>query len=95
MKLVALGGADAMRAAAVRKACALGKFDKVVVADYDEAAAVALAAELGSAVRAHRVSATDAAAVRALLDNADLVVNTVGPSGLTRQSQGFGVNLDG
>ncbi len=77
MKLVALGGAGAMGAAAVRKAFALSIFEDIVVADRDHAAAVALAHRLG--VHAQPVDVTDAAALHALLADADLVMNTVGP----------------
>src|SRR5918998_4906105 len=81
MKVVALGGAGAMGIAAVRKAVQIGGIDEIVIADRDDTAAT-LAAELdttGVAVRARRVDVTDAAAMRAVLDDADVVMNTVGP----------------
>ncbi|ORA25719.1 saccharopine dehydrogenase family protein [Mycobacterium aquaticum] len=77
MKLVALGGAGAMGATAVRKASALNIFEDIVVADRDHAGAAALARTVG--VRAQPIDVTDVAALHALLAEADLVINTVGP----------------
>ncbi|MFC9964524.1 MULTISPECIES: saccharopine dehydrogenase family protein [Nocardia] len=82
MRVLALGGAGAMGAAAVRAAATLLTVTEIVVADQDLAAARALAVELagrGVVVRALRVDITDPDALNGAMHTADVVLNTVGP----------------
>ncbi|MFE6922447.1 saccharopine dehydrogenase family protein [Nocardia sp. NPDC057663] len=82
MRVLALGGAGAMGAAAVRAAATLPTVTEIVVADRDLAAAQALAVELAGRavpVRALRVDITDPAVLNQALHGADVVLNTVGP----------------
>lgn len=82
MRVLALGGAGAMGAVAVRTAAYGGGVEHIVVADRDLAAAERLARELADAavpVSARRLDVTDGAGLRDALGEADLVLNTVGP----------------
>ncbi|MFJ9951718.1 saccharopine dehydrogenase family protein [Kitasatospora sp. NPDC091207] len=82
MRVLALGGAGTMGAAAVRAAAALPGVGELVVADLDFAAARRLVAELGSSrskLTARRIDITDAAPLDELLAAADVVLNLVGP----------------
>ncbi|MUL47452.1 saccharopine dehydrogenase [Mycobacterium sp. CBMA293] len=82
MRILALGGPGAMGAVAVRLAAQMPGVDEIVVADRDRVAAERLCRQLADApvpVSAAQVDVTDVAALRALLEPADLVVNTVGP----------------
>lgn len=82
MRVLALGGPGAMGRVAVRVAAGLPGVQEIVVADRDVGAARRLVRELaGSPVRmsARRVDVTDEAELDAALDEADAVLNTVGP----------------
>ncbi|MFF4198730.1 saccharopine dehydrogenase family protein [Nonomuraea sp. NPDC001831] len=82
MKILALGGPGAMGRVAVRVAIGLPGVQEIVVADRDAHAAARLAQELGgSGVRmsAREVDVTDEAELDAVLKEADIVLNTVGP----------------
>ncbi|TMS55907.1 saccharopine dehydrogenase family protein [Mycobacterium sp. DBP42] len=82
MRVLALGGAGAMGAAAVRTAASGDGIEHIVIADRDLAAAEGLARELADAsvpVSARRVDVTDGAGLFDALGEADLVLNTVGP----------------
>jgi lysine 6-dehydrogenase len=82
MRVLALGGAGAMGAVAVRTAAYGGGVGHIVIADRDLAAAERLARELADAsvpVSARRVDVTDGAGLLDALGEADLVLNTVGP----------------
>ncbi|GAA1573382.1 saccharopine dehydrogenase NADP-binding domain-containing protein [Actinomadura kijaniata] len=82
MRVLALGGAGAMGAVAVREAVRLPRVSRVVVADRDPAAAEAVARRWAGGrvpLRPLRVDVTDADALRAALADADVVLNTVGP----------------
>jgi lysine 6-dehydrogenase len=84
MRIVALGGPGAMGRVATRDAMTLPEVTEVVVADRDLAAARRLAAELsGTAasvqIGARQVDVTGDAALDAVLGDADVVLNTVGP----------------
>ncbi|WP_124713144.1 saccharopine dehydrogenase family protein [Mycolicibacterium nivoides] len=82
MRVLALGGAGAMGAVAVRSAAYGGGVEHIVIADRDLAAAERLARELADAsvpVSARRVDVTDGAGLLDALGEADLVLNTVGP----------------
>lgn len=82
MRVLALGGAGAMGAVAVRTAACAGMAEHIVVADRDHAAAQRLARDLSAArvpVSARGIDITDDAELRRALSEADLVLNTVGP----------------
>ncbi|MFN6549174.1 saccharopine dehydrogenase family protein [Mycolicibacterium septicum] len=82
MRVLALGGAGAMGAVAVRTAAYGGGVEHIVIADRDLAAAERLARELADAsvpVSARRLDVTDGTGLRDALGEADLVLNTVGP----------------
>lgn len=82
MRVLALGGAGAMGAAAVCDAAKLPTVTEIVVADRNLGAAQALAVELAGRavpVSALRVDITDPAALNQALHGADVVLNTVGP----------------
>ncbi|ESV58613.1 saccharopine dehydrogenase family protein [Mycobacteroides abscessus MAB_082312_2258] len=82
MKILALGGAGVMGAAAVRAALDVPGVEEIVVADRDLDAAEALVRRLGEGpvpTRAVCVDVTDEGALRAALEDVDLVLNTVGP----------------
>lgn len=82
MRVLALGGAGAMGAVAVRTAAYGGGVEHIVVADRDLAAAERLTRELADAavpISARRLDVTDGAGLRDGLGEADLVLNTVGP----------------
>ncbi|WKG02979.1 saccharopine dehydrogenase family protein [Mycolicibacterium sp. HK-90] len=82
MRVLALGGAGAMGAVAVRTAASAGTVEHIVVADRDLGAAEGLARELATGpvpVSARDIDITDDAALRDALAEADLVLNTVGP----------------
>ncbi|MFE6864463.1 saccharopine dehydrogenase family protein [Nocardia sp. NPDC057668] len=82
MRVLALGGGGAMGAVAVRTAAGLAGVSEIVVADRDLAAAQLVSSTLTAEtvpVRAERVDITDPGELRAALDAADVVLNTVGP----------------
>ncbi|MER5619996.1 saccharopine dehydrogenase NADP-binding domain-containing protein [Streptosporangium sp. NPDC002544] len=82
MKILALGGPGAMGRVAVRVATGLPGVQEIVVADRDVDAARRLVRELaGSRVRmsARKVDVADEAELDATLEEADVVLNTVGP----------------
>ncbi|MUM15916.1 saccharopine dehydrogenase [Mycobacterium sp. CBMA271] len=82
MRVLALGGAGAMGAVAVRTALDVPGVEEIVIADRDLGAAEDLARRLGEGrlpVRALEVDVTDEAALRGVLEPVDLVLNTVGP----------------
>lgn len=82
MRVLALGGAGAMGAVAVRTAASSGGVEEIVIADRDLAAAERLSRELADCpvpTSARRVDVTDGAELGDALAGADLVLNTVGP----------------
>ncbi|WP_040809700.1 saccharopine dehydrogenase family protein [Nocardia concava] len=82
MKVLALGGAGAMGAAAVETASTLLGVTRIVIADRNERAATAAAVRLSGArvpVSAMALDVTDAVALRDALSRVDVVLNTVGP----------------
>ena len=79
MKVVALGGAGGMGRVAARTAATLDVTSVLVVADLDGEAAERLAAECGPGASALPVDVTDEAALRRLLGETDVVLNTTGP----------------
>ncbi|MEU1204504.1 saccharopine dehydrogenase NADP-binding domain-containing protein [Nocardia sp. NPDC005825] len=82
MRVLALGAAGAMGAAAVETAVRLLGVERVEIADRDGDAAAAAARRLAGApvpVTARTLDVTDDHALRQALSHADLVLNTVGP----------------
>jgi lysine 6-dehydrogenase len=77
--VVVLGGAGAMAQPVLTVLARNETVGELVVADLRAEAAREAAAKLGPNARAVAVDVTDAAALRALLQTADLVVNTAGP----------------
>ncbi|MCP3982807.1 MAG: saccharopine dehydrogenase [bacterium] len=79
MKVLALGGSGGMGRHAVRTAQGFEFVDEIVVADRDGEAAVGFAERCNEKVRGAQLDVTDIAALRKLLLEADVVLNTVGP----------------
>lgn len=82
MRVLALGGAGAMGAAAVETATRMLGVERIVIADRDGAAAKAAARRYCDArvpVSALTVDVTHGPALRDALSQVDLVLNTVGP----------------
>ncbi|MFE3024492.1 saccharopine dehydrogenase family protein [Nocardia tengchongensis] len=82
MKVLALGAAGAMGAAAVETATHLLGVEGIVIADRDGRAAETVARRLAAApipVTSRPLDVTDAPALRDALSKVDLVLNTVGP----------------
>jgi lysine 6-dehydrogenase len=82
MRIVALGGSGAMGRSALSILAEETTVDEVVVADLNLEAATTVAAELaakGQRATVQRVDVTDGAQLRAVLADADLVMNAVGP----------------
>lgn len=79
MRVVALGGAGDMGRVAARTAFDFDFVEELIIADLDGDAAEKLAADLGTPARAEQVDVTDSATLGQLLENADVVLNTVGP----------------
>ncbi|WP_449061184.1 saccharopine dehydrogenase NADP-binding domain-containing protein [Planomonospora algeriensis] len=80
--VVALGGAGAMGRPAVEVLAARGDIAELVIADRDLAAAERLADRLAGGatpLTPHAADATDPVRLRALFQDADLVINTTGP----------------
>ncbi|WP_082981577.1 saccharopine dehydrogenase family protein [Mycolicibacterium mucogenicum] len=82
MKVLALGGSGGMGRRALAVLANETPVDEVIVADLDEAAAHRVAEELraqGQAASARRVDVSNTEALRSLITEADLVMNSVGP----------------
>ena len=80
---VVLGGAGGMGQMAANIASSYADLGELVIADIDLQAAERVAAELApsakTSLRAACIDVTDAAALRALLEEAQVVLNTTGP----------------
>jgi saccharopine dehydrogenase-like NADP-dependent oxidoreductase len=68
-----------MAVAAARVLAAAESVDELILADRDEPRAAAIAAQLGSTTRAIGLDISDAHALRAALEDVDIVLNTAGP----------------
>ncbi|GAA2631475.1 saccharopine dehydrogenase NADP-binding domain-containing protein [Actinomadura fulvescens] len=79
MRVLALGGAGAMGAVAVREAARQPRVSRIVVADRDLVTAEAVVRRSPGKTMPLRVDVTDDDALRAALADADVVLNTVGP----------------
>ena len=79
MKVLALGGCGGMGRYAVRTALTYDFVERIVVADLDGERAAAFAADCGEKASAAQIDVTDGTALRALMADANVVMNTVGP----------------
>ena len=79
MKVIALGGTGGMGRYAVRTAAGFDFVEEIVVADLDGEAAGRFAGEVGEKARGAAVDVRDTGALKALLAQGDVVLNTVGP----------------
>jgi saccharopine dehydrogenase-like NADP-dependent oxidoreductase len=79
MRVIALGGAGGMGVWACRAVAQSGQVTELTVADLDAGRAARVAAELGPQARGAGLDVTDTAALRDVLSEADVVLNTVGP----------------
>ncbi|WP_280180242.1 saccharopine dehydrogenase family protein [Nocardia farcinica] len=79
MRVLVLGAAGEVGRAAARVLAADAAVDRLVVADLAADRARAVAAELGEKATAQPIDVTDHAALVALMRDADIVANTVGP----------------
>ena len=79
MKVLALGCAGGMGSVAVHAAKDYEAVNEIVIADLNEKSAMALAEQIGDKAQAIRLDVTDSEALGAAIENADVVVNSVGP----------------
>ncbi len=79
MHLLAVGGGGALGRAALDRIRQLPAVARITVADYDGAAAAAVAADLGARAAPLTLDICDAAALEAAVASADVVLNTSGP----------------
>ena len=79
MRVLALGCAGGMGSVAVHAAMDYEVVKELVIADLNEESAIALAEQLGDKAQAIRLDVTDSEALGAAIENADVVVNSVGP----------------
>ena len=79
MRVLALGGSGGMGRFAVRTASDLPGVNSIVVADLHATSAQAFAATLPEHVRGIGLDVTEGPALRAAMDEADVVLNTTGP----------------
>lgn len=79
MHLLAVGGGGALGRAALDRIRQLPAVGSITVADYDGAAAAAVAAGLGAPAAPLTLDICDAAALDAAVASADVVLNTSGP----------------
>jgi len=79
-RVVVLGGCGAVGSVAVKALAEAGSFDSIVIGDVNEQRARELIGEIGrSGIYFHPFDAEDAASVRAVIEDADIVLNCVGP----------------
>lgn len=79
MQILIIGGGGAMGAYACKVLGADAAVDEVIVADLDRERARRVAEESGSKARALRLDISDGDALRAALNEADIVLGTAGP----------------
>ncbi len=80
MRLLALGGSGNMGRTAVRTILGMGTVDEVIVADYDAERTKGFVESLqDNRVQARTIDVTDSVALEVLMQEADVVMNTVGP----------------
>lgn len=79
MKIMVLGGAGDMGSRAVRDLARQPEVRTLIVGDYNEAGAKALAASLGGHVRALKVDANDHRSLVSAMELCDVVASAVGP----------------
>ncbi|MBU1670764.1 MAG: saccharopine dehydrogenase NADP-binding domain-containing protein [Actinobacteria bacterium] len=78
-KITVLGGCGGIGTWASRTVASREFFDEVVIADFREDAACALADGLGDKVTGTHVDANDIESVKALIAGSDIVLNCIGP----------------
>lgn len=79
MKVIALGGCGEMGRRSAKVLADLPKVTSLVIADLDEARAKAFAEQCGAKATGVGLDVEDAGALRSVLQDADIVANTVGP----------------
>lgn len=79
MKVIALGGAGVMGRFGVKDLAARESVEEILIADYDMAAARALADELGPKCRAQQVDANNHSAMVETIRGYDVAMGTIGP----------------
>lgn len=79
MKVMVLGGAGDMGSRAVRDLAQQPEVKTLIIGDYNEAKAKALAGSLGPHVRAVQVDANDPRSLAAAMELCDVVASAVGP----------------
>jgi saccharopine dehydrogenase-like NADP-dependent oxidoreductase len=79
MKILALGGCGGMGMYAVKTLVNRGFCDHILLADIDEKRATSFAKQLGNSVEPLALDISDYNALDSAVDQADLVINTVGP----------------
>jgi saccharopine dehydrogenase-like NADP-dependent oxidoreductase len=80
MKLLALGGSGNMGQTAVRTVLDIGGIDQLIVADYDADRTNIFVESLNDKrVQARTVDVTNTGALEALMQESDVIMNTVGP----------------
>ena len=79
MRVIALGGAGMMGRFGVKDLASKESVEDLLIADYDVAAAEALARELGGKCRAQKVDANDHAELVETIRGFDVAMGTIGP----------------
>lgn len=79
MKVIALGGAGDMCSYAVRDLARQDEVTELMIADYDEAKAAALASELGSKCKSMRVDANSESELVRAIEGYDVAMSGIGP----------------
>ncbi|MEW6553308.1 MAG: saccharopine dehydrogenase NADP-binding domain-containing protein [Actinomycetota bacterium] len=79
MRVIALGGAGVMGRFGVKDLASKEAVEDLLIADYDLAAAEALARELGGKCRAQKVDANDHAGMVETIRGFDVAMGTIGP----------------
>ena len=79
MRILALGGCGQMGRHAIQAFASYGMAERILIADVNEARARTFAEGCGPGFGWVRADVTDPASLAAALDQADLVINTVGP----------------
>lgn len=79
MKVIALGGAGDMCSHAVRELARRDEVTELMIADYDEAKAGALASELGAKCVSMKVDANNAGELAGAIEGYDVAMSGIGP----------------
>ena len=79
MRVLALGGSGGMGRFAVETSMQFKNISKIFVADINADAAIALSNTMNEMVSGFGLDVTDSDALRKAMEDADVVINTVGP----------------